>query len=159
MYRDYENAENMQQIMNDANDQIIERVKKVNKLIDNGINPYPYNYNSVTHSRDIIENFDNILEDQQITIAGRIMLFRKMGKTTFLNILDQEGEIQIYLSKSLIGEKKYEILRLLDIGDIIGIEGTVFKTKTGEITLRAADFSILSKSIRPLPEKYHGIQD
>jgi len=159
MYRDYENIENMQQIMNDTNDQVIERVKKVNELIDKGINPYPYNYSSVTHSKYIIENFDNISEEQRFTIAGRIMLFRKMGKVTFLNILDQEGEIQVYLSKNLIDEEKYELLRLLDIGDIIGIEGTVFKTKTGEITLRSTDFSILSKSIRPLPEKYHGIQN
>lgn len=159
MYRNYENTENIQQIMSDTNNHVIERVKKVNDLIDMGINPYPYNYGSVTHSKDIINNFNNILEEQQFAIAGRIMLFRKMGKITFLNILDQEGDIQVYLSKNSIGEEKYELLKLLDIGDIIGVEGTVFKTKTGEITIKSTDFSILSKSIRPLPEKYHGIQD
>lgn len=159
MYGYYENVEALQQIMSDANNHVIERVKKVNELIGAGINPYPYNYGSITHSRYIKDNFNNISEEQQYTIAGRIMLFRKMGKVTFLNILDQEGKIQVYLSKDSIGEEKYELLRLLDIGDIIGVEGTAFKTKTGEITLKASELSILSKSIRPLPEKYHGIQD
>ncbi|WIV11841.1 lysine--tRNA ligase [Proteiniborus sp. MB09-C3] len=159
MYRYYEDLENLQQIMSDANNHMVERIKKLNELIDIGVNPYPYSFGSVTHSRNIVDNFESISEEQQFTIAGRIMLFRKMGKVTFLNIVDQEGSLQVYISRNIVGEEKYDLLRLIDIGDIIGIVGNVFKTKTGEITLKAEDITILSKSIRPLPEKYHGIQD
>ena len=87
------------------------------------------------------------------------MLIRRMGNATFANIIDEKGNIQIFLSKKLIGAKSYEILKLIDVGDIIGVNGAVFKTQTGEITIRVNQFELLSKSIRTLPEKYHGIQD
>lgn len=159
MYRNYETIENLREIMTDANEHMVERIKKLNELNDNGISGYPYSYDEVTHSMNIIDNFENITEEEIFTVAGRIMLLRRMGKALFLNLKDQEGEIQVYFSKKILGEETYEILRLLDIGDIIGVKGSVFRTKTGEITIRGNEFSILSKSIRPLPEKFHGIQD
>ncbi len=124
-----------------------------------GVNPYPYSYKYITHTKDIFDNFENIKEEQEFTLAGRVMLIRRMGNATFANIIDEKGNMQIFLSKKLIGAKSYEILKLIDVGDIIGVNGTVFKTQTGEITIRVHQFDLLSKSIRTLPEKYHGIQD
>ncbi|WP_202707235.1 lysine--tRNA ligase [Sporosalibacterium faouarense] len=159
MYSNFENLENLKEIMNDGNEQVIDRIKNLNGLIEKGVNPYPYSFQEANHTREIVDNFENISEDESYIVAGRIMLLRRMGKVIFLNLKDQEGEIQVYLSKKILGADEFELLKLVDIGDIIGVEGTVFKTKTGEITIRANKFSVLSKSIRPLPEKYHGIKD
>lgn len=155
----YEDINNLREIMPDANDFVIDRIKHMQQLNEKGINTYPYNFQEITHSSYILKNFNSLSEEQMFTMAGRIMLMRIMGNATFLNIRDQEGDIQIYLSKSILGESRYGLIKLLDIGDIIGFEGSAFRTKTGEITLKAVSFTILSKSIRPLPEKYHGIQD
>ena len=159
MKKNYENINSLSEIMNDANDFMVDRIRHLNQLEERGINPYPYKYKEVIHSRFIIENFDNFNEEKIFTVAGRVMLMRNMGNVAFLNIRDQEGDIQIYLNKSALGTLKYEQIKLFDIGDIIGFEGKVFKTKTGEITIKATDLTFLAKSIRPLPEKYHGIQD
>jgi lysyl-tRNA synthetase, class II len=159
MIKNEMNIEYLRSIIPDANEFMLERIKKLNQLTARGINPYPYSYNGITHSAYITENFEKISPDQSFNLAGRILLLRRMGKVTFLNLADQQGNIQVYLSKNELGEELYETVKLLDTGDIIGIEGTVFKTKTGEITLKAFNFTILSKAIRPLPEKYHGIQD
>lgn len=146
-------------IIPDANEFMLERIKKLDELRDRAINPYPYSYKEITHSNYIMDNFENIRADQCFNLAGRILLLRRMGKATFLTLSDQQGNIQVYLSKSGIGDENYEILKLIDTGDIIGVIGTVFRTKTGEITIKAFEFTLLSKAIRPLPEKYHGIQD
>lgn len=159
MNRNYEELDNLREIMTDANEFVADRIRHMNQLKERGITVYPHKYKEVTHTSYIVENFESISEDEVFTIAGRIMLMRVMGNATFLNIRDQEGDLQVYLSKSIVGEEQYEIIKLFDIGDIVGFEGGIFRTKTGEITLRAASFTILSKSIRPLPEKYHGIQD
>lgn len=159
MYEEYLDLQNLKKIMQDGNEYNVERIKKVKELIDRGVNPYPYEFNPNTTSKYIIDNFEKISEDEVFVLSGRIMLLRRMGKATFLNISDQEGIIQIFISKGNVGEEDYEIIKLLDTGDIIGVEGSAFKTKTGEITIRADKFNVLSKSIRPLPEKYHGIQD
>lgn len=159
MFRDYVNIENLRNIMSDANEFVVERVKKLNELMEQGVNPYPYSFENITHTKVITDNFENINEEQCFTVAGRVMLMRKMGKVTFLTLRDQEGDIQAYFNKAVLGEEKFEFLKLIDIGDIIGVEGTVFRTKTGEITLRSNNVTMLSKSIRPLPEKFHGIQD
>lgn len=159
MYKEFESIENLEKIMPDSNEFVVERVKKLNKLCELGVNPYPYNYKDITHTKDIFDNFENIKEEQEFTLAGRVMLIRRMGNATFANIIDEKGNIQIFLSKKLIGAESYEILKLIDVGDIIGVEGAVFKTQTGEITIRVNQFELLSKSIRTLPEKYHGIQD
>jgi lysyl-tRNA synthetase class 2 len=159
MRENYENINSLSEIMNDANDFMVDRIRHLNQLEKRGVNPYPYKFKEVVHSSSIIENYDNITEQQMFTVAGRIMLLRNMGNVAFLNIRDQEGDIQVYLNKSTLGTEKYEQIKLFDIGDIIGFEGSVFKTKTGEITIKATDFTFLAKAIRPLPEKYHGIQD
>ncbi|MDF2673351.1 MAG: lysine--tRNA ligase [Clostridiales bacterium] len=153
------NIEYLRSIMPDANEFIMERIKKLNQLRNIGINPYPYSFKNVTHSNYILNTYENIDENQRFTLAGRIVLLRRMGKVTFLNLRDQAGDIQVYLSKTQLGDEKYQILKLVDVGDIIGVSGRVFKTQTGEITIKTDDFMLLSKSIRPLPEKYHGIQD
>jgi lysyl-tRNA synthetase class 2 len=159
MRENYENIDSLSEIMNDANDFMVDRIRHLNQLEKRGVNPYPYKFKEVVHSSSIIENYDNITELQMFTVAGRVMLLRNMGNVAFLNIRDQEGDIQVYLNKSTLGTEKYEQIKLFDIGDIIGFEGSVFKTKTGEITIKATDFTFLTKAIRPLPEKYHGIQD
>lgn len=161
MYEQYENLNELENIMTNANEFIVERIKKLNKLSELGINPYPYNYdfNKKTYTKEICDNFDTIDESKIFSLAGRIMFLRRMGNATFANIVDERGNIQIFFSKKLIGIENYNILKLIDVGDIIGVEGSVFKTQTGEITIRANKFELLSKSIRTLPEKYHGIQD
>ncbi|WDV47822.1 lysine--tRNA ligase [Clostridiaceae bacterium M8S5] len=155
---EYNNIENLKNIIHDANEIILERIKKIDKLKDMDIEIYPYSYTKNTTTSNIIDDFDNIKETDEFSIAGRIMLYRNMGNSSFINLKDQQGSLQIYFNKGILKEK-YDIVKLLDIGDIIGVTGSVFKTKTGEITLRASDISLLSKSIRPLPEKYHGLKD
>ena len=159
MYNDYVELNNLQEIMQDANEFNVERIKKLNEILSRGINPYPYSFDPNTTSTDIIDNFDNINEEERFILSGRIMLLRRMGKVTFLNLRDRSGNIQVYISKNELGEEAYGVIKLLDVGDIIGVEGTVFRTKTNEITVKALSVTVLSKSIRPLPEKYHGIQD
>ncbi|WP_066496991.1 lysine--tRNA ligase [Abyssisolibacter fermentans] len=155
----YDDLNNLKEIIPDANEMIVERIKKSQKLKDLNTSLYPYSYKKTSHSIDIINDFNNIKENDSFSIAGRIMLLRNMGSSCFANLRDQEGDIQVYFNKKNLGLELYNIIKLFDIGDIIGVEGNVFKTKTDEITLRAFKVTLLSKSIRPLPEKYHGLQD
>lgn len=159
MYNDYVELNNLQEIMQDANEFNVERIKKLNELLSRGINPYPYTFEPNTTSNYITKNFDKIDSEERFILSGRIMLLRRMGKVTFLNLRDQNGNIQVYISKNDLGEDAYGVIKLLDVGDIIGVDGFAFKTKTEEITIKALNVTVLSKSIRPLPEKYHGIQD
>lgn len=159
MYEQYLDPNNLKRIMKDANEYNIERVKKLIEIVDRGVNPYPYSFNPDTTSQYIRENFDGIKEEEQFILSGRIMLLRRMGKATFLNIRDKTGDIQVFVGKNNIGEDQYEMVKLIDVGDILGVKGQAFKTRTGEITIRAFEITLLSKSVRPLPEKYHGIQD
>lgn len=159
MYKNYTDINELKKVMPDANEFMVDKIKKLNELIEKGINPYPYSYEKITHSDFIINNFNNISSEEVFRAAGRIMLLRRMGNATFLNIRDEAGDIQIYISKTNVGNEKYSLIKLIDVGDIIGVQGTAFITKTEEITLKVTDLIILSKAIRPLPEKYHGIQD
>ncbi|MEG2016966.1 MAG: lysine--tRNA ligase [Clostridium sp.] len=159
MYEQYTELENLRNVMDDANEFNVERIKKLNELIARGINPYPYTFNADTATTYVLENFDSLSEEDSFILSGRIMLMRRMGKATFMHIRDQQGDIQIFVSKANLGEEAYGIVKLLDVGDIIGVQGNPFKTKTGEISINARVLTMLSKSIRPLPEKYHGIQD
>ena len=126
------------------------RVEKLSKIKDNGINPYPPKFHPKQFSLEILSDY-NSWEDKDVIIAGRIMAIRKMGKASFAQIMDSKGKIQIFLSKDGIGDEAYTNFKLLDIGDFIGIEGKVFKTKTGEISIKTSSLTILAKSIRPLP--------
>jgi lysyl-tRNA synthetase class 2 len=146
--------------MSEQSELIRIRKEKLAKLKELGINPYPYSYKRTHFSIQIISNFEELSSSgQEVKIAGRILTLRGHGKSLFFNCSDDKGKIQVYVKSDVVGPEKYTLLDLFDLGDFIGVTGTVFKTKTGEITVRATDFVMLSKSLRPLPEKWHGLQD
>ena len=133
------------------------RREKLAELQANGQDPFLITkYDATAHAADIKENFEE-MEGKQVSLAGRIMQKRVMGKASFCNILDQSGNIQSYVARDNIGEEPYKQFKKMDIGDIVGIEGEVFKTKTGEISIHASAVTLLSKSLQILPEKYHGL--
>ncbi len=141
---------------------IAERKRKREELLKLGINPYPYKYEPTHKSNELLDKYKGLQPEQRTTdtvkVAGRIVGLRRMGKATFMHLLDQNGKVQIYFKFDDI-PKIYEQLKLMDLGDWLGVEGTVFKTKTGEITVWANNFEILCKALRPLPEKWHGLTD
>ena len=131
--------------------QIIDfRKEKLTKLREAGVEPYPQKYEPTHFSVDILGDFDN-LEKKDVTIAGRIMSIRKMGKASFFHIQDQQGKIQVFIRRDDVGEDNYANFKLLDMGDFVGVNGYVFKTKMGEISIHANELTVLCKSIRPLP--------
>ena len=133
------------------------RREKLAELQAGGKNPFEITkYDATCHAMDVKEHFDE-MEGQQVSLAGRVMQKRVMGKASFCNILDQSGNIQSYVARDSVGEENYKEFKKLDIGDILGIEGEVFKTKTGEISIHASAVKLLSKSLQILPEKYHGL--
>ena len=135
------------------------RRDKLKALQEAGRNPFLEEKWDVTaHSKDIKDNFD-AMEDHEVSCAGRIMAFRNMGKASFIDIQDKQGRIQCYVRRDAIGEEEYDWFKTYDIGDIIGVEGTVFKTKHGEVSIKAARIVLLSKSLQILPDKWHGLKD
>ena len=143
----------------DLNQLMIMRREKLEKLKQNNKNPFEITKFDITHtSKEIIDNYEE-LEGKDVTIAGRIMAKRIMGKASFCHIQDGDGKIQSYVSINDLGEESYKQFKEDDIGDIIGITGFVFKTRTGEISIHAKEVILLSKSLRPLPEKFHGLKD
>ena len=151
--------ENNQEPEVDLNQLLQIRRDKLSKLKAEGKDPFEITKFNRTHtSKEIIENYDE-LEGKDVSIAGRIMAKRIMGKASFCHIQDGEGRIQSYVSINELGEESYKQFKEDDIGDIIGITGFVFKTRTGEVSIHAKEVTLLSKSLRPLPEKYHGLKD
>ena len=143
----------------DLNELMIIRREKLEKLKQNNKNPFEIKKFDITNtSKEIIDNYEE-LEGKDVTIAGRIMAKRIMGKASFCHIQDGDGKIQSYVSINDLGEESYKQFKEDDIGDIIGITGFVFKTRTGEISIHAKEVILLSKSLRPLPEKFHGLKD
>ena len=141
----------------DVNQLLKVRREKLEELQANGNNPFEImKYDVDHHSREVKENFEE-LEGKQVSLAGRIMSKRVMGKASFCNIQDLEGNIQSYVARDSIGEEEYKAFKKMDIGDIVGLKGEVFKTKTGEISIHASAVSLLSKSLQILPEKFHGL--
>ena len=135
------------------------RRDKLADLVANGKDPYEVTkYDYTYHSKDIKDKFEE-LEEKEVSIAGRLMAKRVMGKASFCHVQDLEGKIQAYVARDAIGEDEYAAFKKLDIGDIVGIKGTVFKTKMGEISIHATSVELLSKSLKPLPEKFHGLTD
>ena len=133
------------------------RREKLAALQESGSDPYKITkYDQTHHSQEIKDNFDE-LEGQKVSIAGRMMSKRVMGKASFCNVQDLQGSIQSYVARDSVGEDVYKAFKKFDVGDIVGIEGEVFKTKTGEISVHASDITLLSKSLQILPEKYHGL--
>lgn len=151
--------------IDDLKEQEIIRREKAEELRNRGVDPFGHKYIRTHSSKDIIDQFDAFDHDQleekqaSVKIAGRIMLKRRQGKAGFINIQDRDGQIQVYVRQDQIGEDAYEIFKLQDLGDIIGVEGIVFRTKTGELTVKAVQYTHLSKALRPLPDKFHGLQD
>lgn len=147
------------------NDQEIARREKLGKYAEKKVDPYGHAYKVTYHVADIRKltnkKSQRALEKMNlvVTIAGRIKFLRKMGKASFLNIQDKTGNIQVYMGIDVVGKKAYELFKLADVGDIIGVTGRVMLTRTGELTVRAEKYQHLSKCLHPLPEKFHGLTD
>ena len=157
-----ENTQNEKNSIVEKNAEKENRKEKLNTLRSMGINPFPNSYDVTYKSKDIAEKFEELEKNEtEVAVAGRIMLYRVMGKSSFLTIKDSEGTIQAYIQKDKLGDEFYNTVfkKLIDIGDIVGVKGTVFKTKTGEITIYASELKLLTKSLNPLPEKFHGLTD
>ena len=143
----------------DANQLVQVRYDKLHELQANGKNPFEITKYDVTHhSTEIKDNFET-LDGQEVSVAGRMMFKRVMGKASFCNVQDLKGRIQIYVARDEIGEDSYKDFKKYDVGDILGIKGKVFKTQTGEISVHAQSVTLLSKSLQILPEKFHGLTD
>ncbi len=143
-----------------SHDQYAVRLKKLQDMRAAGFDPFRASCEQTHFSADAmrlhVEGQDNTVP---VKVAGRLVVIRDMGKSQFVKLLDQQGQIQLYVKKDVVGEVAYAAFRKLDLGDIIGAAGTLFKTKTGEITVRAESFILLAKALRPLPEKWHGLTD
>ena len=147
----------------DLNEMMRVRREKMDAFREMGVAPFGHRFEVTDYAAQIRAQYDGLGEDEEggeVRIAGRLMAIRGHGKASFSTLNDRTGNIQIYFKQDVLGEKKYkEELKRLDIGDIIGIRGVVFKTRRGEVTVRVEDFDLLSKSLRPLPEKFHGLKD
>lgn len=143
----------------DVNELMQVRRNKMQAFIDKGIEPFGRRYDVTHHAQELLDQFETLGEETVVRMAGRLMAVRGHGKASFTVVEDLSGKIQAYFRLDNLGEEKYGEFKLLDIGDIVGVEGTLFKTHRGEITIKVADFSILAKSLRPLPEKFHGLKD
>ena len=155
-----ENQEMNAQAKEQDIDQLMQvRLDKLNELREAGKDPFVITKYDVTHhTRDIADNFTE-LEGKDVSIAGRLMSKRIMGKASFANVMDRNGNIQIYVTRDDLGEDAYKEFKKMDIGDMVGVKGFVFETKTGEKSIHAKEIQLLSKSLKPLPEKFHGLTD
>ncbi len=152
-----EQVKNNQPQEQDLNQILKARREKLAALQEAGKDPFVITkFDQTHHSQEIKDNYD-ALEGKTVTIAGRMMFKRVMGKASFCNIQDLQGNIQSYVARDSVGEEPYADFKKYDVGDILGITGEVFKTKTGEISIHAAEVTLLSKSLQVLPEKYHGL--
>ena len=151
--------------MEKLTEQEIVRRQKLEKYKELGIDPFGQAYDVKNKSAEIKNKYNEYSHNEleamnvDVTVAGRIMFIRKMGKASFFSIQDKEGKIQIYIKKDVVGEDMYALFKMADIGDIVGIAGTVMKTQTGEITVLCKEYTHLVKALRPLPEKFHGLTD
>ncbi len=146
-------------------EQELVRREKMQELIDKGIDPFGQRFDVTAYSKGIKEQYGEKTHEEleemavEVSVAGRIMTKRRKGKVCFMHIQDRDGQIQLYVRKDTIGEEAYEIVKKGDIGDIIGIKGTVFMTNTGECSIKVSEYTHLTKALRPLPEKFHGLSD
>ena len=142
---------------------ISQRLEKLEAIKKLGFNPYPYSYKQEQHAKEILEKYSELKNEEKtkdnVSVAGRIITLRQMGKASFGHIQDESGKIQFYIREDGVGNKLYELFKNLDLGDIIGIEGLPFRTKTGEVSIWVKNLELLTKSLRPLPEKWHGLKD
>lgn len=145
---------------NEINEQMQVRINKMHKIEEHGWKPFGYRFLYTHRAADIAAQFDELSEKEtEVKMAGRIMAIRGHGKTCFMDMQDKTGRIQVYVRKDVIGEENYALIKLMDIGDTVGITGTAFRTHMGELSIKANSVEMLSKSLRPLPEKWHGLKD
>ena len=135
-----------------------QRIRKLQQLRERGVDPYPYSFDRTHLAADALAAFDT-LQGAELRLAGRLLTVRLMGKASFAHILDLSGRIQVYVRRDVVGEQQYQLFKELDLGDFIGVAGKPFRTKTGEITIEVESLTLLSKSLRGLPEKWHGLTD
>ncbi len=146
-------------------EQELVRREKMQELIDKGIDPFGQRFDVTAYSKGIKETYGDKTHEEleemniEVAVAGRIMTKRRKGKVCFMHIQDRDGQIQLYIRKDVVGEDVYEIIKKGDIGDIVGVKGTVFMTNTGECSVRVTKYTHLTKALRPLPEKFHGLTD
>jgi lysyl-tRNA synthetase class 2 len=151
--------------MDETSELIQQRIKKLETLRKDGIDPYPNDFRVTHTSRDLHETFGSLSDEElksvgkTFSLAGRIMAIRDFGKASFVQIQDRKGRIQAYLQKDIVGETAFQLFKTFDVGDFIGLEGKIFRTKTRELTLQVQRLRLLVKSLRPLPEKWHGLTD
>ncbi|AIE58609.1 lysine--tRNA ligase [Bacillus methanolicus] len=149
----------------ELNDQLKVRRDKMNQLREKGLDPFGKRFERTHHAQELIKAYGDLEKEEieakniSVTIAGRIMTKRGKGKAGFAHIQDLTGQIQIYVRLDTVGEEQYEIFNMADLGDIVGVTGTLFKTKVGELSVKVESFILLTKSLRPLPEKFHGLKD
>jgi len=152
-------------VSEEMTEQMQVRRDKLKDLYEKGIDPFGGKFTRTHLASEIIEKYDDLSKedleekDMQATIAGRIMTKRGKGKAGFTHIQDMSGQMQVYVRKDAIGDEEYEIFKTLDLGDIIGVTGTIFRTNTGELSIKASEVQLMTKALRPLPEKYHGLKD
>ncbi|MDQ0188117.1 lysyl-tRNA synthetase class 2 [Cytobacillus kochii] len=155
----------MSQNHEELNDQLVVRREKMNSLREQGVDPFGKRFDRTHQSQQLVEEYSQFekeeLEEKEIpvTIAGRIMTKRGKGKAGFAHIQDLSGQIQLYVRKDAVGEEAYEVFTSADLGDIVGVSGVLFKTKVGELSVKAKQFELLTKALRPLPDKFHGLKD
>jgi len=151
--------------MDEKKDFLQVRTQKVKELRENSINPYANDFKALHTTQQVTESFKGKEKEEIETcedifsIAGRVISVRSFGKAAFLHIQDRKGLIQAYIQKNKVGTESYDIFKKVDIGDFIGIKGSVFLTKSDELTILAVSFTFLTKTLRPLPEKWHGLHD
>ena len=142
----------------DLTDQMLIRRQKLQEWQAEGVDPYGHKYQKTHMAQEILDEFEE-LEGQNVSLAGRIIAIRGHGKASFADLLDASGTVQLFIKINTVGEQVYTQYQRLDLGDIIGVKGTVFRTRRGEISVEVQEFTLLSKSLRPLPEKWHGLRD
>ncbi|MFC1657193.1 lysine--tRNA ligase [Candidatus Moduliflexota bacterium] len=151
--------------MEQESDQVQQRLRKLGELREMGVDPYPARYAPTDSAAALHEEGKNLSGEQltslgrRVRVAGRIVALRRFGKAAFTHIQDGSGRIQLYLKKDLLSAEDFAVFKKLDIGDLIGVDGVLFRTKTEELTVEASSLTLLSKSLRPLPEKWHGLKD
>ncbi|MDN5323518.1 MAG: lysyl-tRNA synthetase, class [Clostridia bacterium] len=144
----------------ELNELIQVRLEKLNELKEKGINPFGQKFEPTYHAREILEQAEKLIETgQEVVVAGRLMSKRGHGKAGFANLQDVSGQVQIYSRLNDVGEEAHDLFKKADIGDILGVKGTVFITQKGETTIAVKELTLLTKSLRPLPEKFHGLKD
>ncbi|HSH24547.1 MAG TPA: amino acid--tRNA ligase-related protein, partial [Massilibacterium sp.] len=149
----------------ETNELLQVRLEKLHTLEEMGVDPFGHRFDRSHTSKELHEQFEQFTKEElaekeiAVTLAGRLMTKRGKGKAGFAHIQDRTGQIQIYVRKDTVQEGQYDVFKLADIGDIIAVEGILFKTKVGELSIKVKDFNFLTKSLRPLPEKFHGLRD